>query len=162
MNQKITGKTILMGLLFVAAVFILGIKLLNPTSILLTAEGDETFARKIPGVFSLNDVITIIIASVCLSTSAVYLMFYDQENGMGHLVLEERKKRWGELSKTLKTDEQKIYSTLLEAEGVLSQAEVLKKTELPKANVSRALDMMESKGIVEKKRRGMGNMVFLK
>ena len=36
------------------------------------------------------------------------------------------------------------------------------KTVISKAGVSRALDLLESKGLVERKRRGMRNVVLLK
>ncbi|MCD6411533.1 MAG: MarR family transcriptional regulator [Thermoplasmata archaeon] len=38
----------------------------------------------------------------------------------------------------------------------------MKKTGISKASVSRALDLLESKGLVERRRRGMGNIVLLK
>jgi uncharacterized membrane protein len=78
------------------------------------------------------------------------------------MVLEERKRRWDELSKTLKNDERKIYETILESGGIIEQSEIVEKTGLPKANVSRSLDLLESKGLVERRRRGTGNVVLLK
>ena len=78
------------------------------------------------------------------------------------MILEERKKRWDELSKTLKNDERKIYETILESDGIIEQSEIVEKTGLPKANVSRALDLLESKGLAERRRKGTGNVVLLK
>ena len=80
----------------------------------------------------------------------------------GELVLEEREKRWKEIAKTLKKDERKIYQVIIEAGGIIEQSELPEKTGLSKASVSRALDLLESKGLVERKRRGMGNVVLLK
>jgi uncharacterized membrane protein len=63
---------------------------------------------------------------------------------------------------TLKDDERKIYETILESEGIIEQSELVEKTGLPKSNVSRSLDLLESKGLAERRRRGTGNVVLLK
>lgn len=76
--------------------------------------------------------------------------------------MEERKKEWEEVSKTLKDDEQKIYKAIIDSDGIINQSEMTEKTELSKSNVSRGLDLLESKGLVERRRRGMGNIVLLK
>ena len=62
----------------------------------------------------------------------------------------------------MKDDEQKIYQAIIEAGGIIEQSELPEKTGLSKASVSRALDLLESRGLVEKRRRGMGNIVLLK
>ena len=62
----------------------------------------------------------------------------------------------------MKEDEQKIYQAIIEAGGIIEQSELPEKTGLSKASVSRALDLLESRGLVEKRRRGMGNIVLLK
>jgi uncharacterized membrane protein len=104
-----------------------------------------------------------------LGISGAYLLFSvpvptekTAAEDAGKVILEERKKRWNELSKTLKDDERKIYETILESDGIIEQSEIVEKTGLPKANVSRALDLLESKGLAERRRRGTGNVVLLK
>jgi uncharacterized membrane protein len=98
----------------------------------------------------------------------MYLLFFDAvesnsvEKPAGKIVLEERKKEWEEVSKTLKDDEQRIYKAIIDSDGIVNQSELTEKTELSKSNVSRALDLLESKGLVERRRRGMGNIVLLK
>jgi uncharacterized membrane protein len=62
----------------------------------------------------------------------------------------------------LKNDEQKIYQVILDSEGILLQSEIVEKTEFPKAKVSRCLDTLENKDMIERKRRGMSNVVLLK
>jgi len=54
-----------------------------------------------------------------------------------------------------------VYKTVLDADGVLPQSEIVDQTELSKATVSRTLDSLEAKDLVERKRRGMGNTVLL-
>jgi uncharacterized membrane protein len=50
---------------------------------------------------------------------------------------------------------------VLEASGELPQRDIVEGTELSKATVSRTLDTLESKDLVERKRKGMGNVVVL-
>ena len=149
--------------LFVASAFILGLKLLNPTPIQIVVEGQSVSITQLPGFFTFEDVIIIVIASIILGISGTYLLFFDSvEKPAGELVLEEREKRWKEIAKTLKEDERKIYQAIIEAGGIIEQSELPEKTGLSKASVSRALDLLESKGLVERRRRGMGNIVLLK
>jgi len=157
------GRTVFMAALFVASVFVLGIKLLNPTPVQIFIEGQNTAITQIPGFFTFSDVIILIGASITLAISGMYLLFFDSvEKPAGELVLEERKKRWKEIAKTLKEEEQKIYQAIIEADGTIEQSELPEKTGISKASVSRALDLLESKGLVERRRRGMGNVILLK
>ena len=162
-GKKIRGRTAFIAALFVASVFVLGIKLLNPTPVQIFIEGQSASVTQLPGFFTLGDVVIIVIASIILGVSGTYLLFFDlAEKPAGELVLEERKKRWKEIAKTLKEDERKIYRAIIEAGGIIEQSELPEKTGISKASVSRALDLLESKGLVERRRRGMGNVVLLK
>ena len=136
---------------------------MNPTPIQIVIEGQSASITQLPGFFTLEDVIIIVIASIILGVSGTYLLFFDLvEKPAGELVLKERKKRWEEIAKTLKEDERKIYQAIIETDGIIEQSELPEKTGLSKASVSRALDLLESKGLVERRRRGMGNIVLLK
>jgi len=105
-GKGIRGKTAFMAALFVASAFVLGLKLLNPTPIQIVIEGQSTSITQLPGFFTVEDVMIIVIASVILGVSGTYLLFLDlAEKSAGELVLEERKKRWKEIAKTLKEDE---------------------------------------------------------
>lgn len=66
-----------------------------------------------------------------------------------------------DLSK-LDENEQKIYSLLKGSEGSMYQSDIQKQAEMSKVQVTRILDKMESKNIIERKRRGMTNIVVLK
>lgn len=76
-------------------------------------------------------------------------------------LLERRREEWAETAERLANNEREIYETVLDADGVLPQSEVVERTDLSKATVSRGLDSLETKNLVERKRRGMGNVVLL-
>ena len=163
MENKIHGRTIFMAVLFIASVFVLGIKLLNPTPVQIFIEGQNTAITQIPGFFTFSDVIILIMSSITIAISGMYLLFFDSvEKPAGELVLEERKKRWEQIVKTLKDDQQKIYKAIIDSDGIINQSELVEKTGISKSNVSRALDLLESRGLIERRRRGMGNIVLLK
>jgi len=162
-GKKFRGKTVFMAALFVASAFILGLKLLNPTPIQIVIEGQNASITQLPGFFTLEDVIVIVMASTILGVSGTYLLLFDSvEKPAGELLLEERKRRWREIAKILREDERKIYQAIIEAGGTIEQRELPEITGLSKASVSRVLDLLESKGLVERRRRGMGNIVLLK
>jgi len=163
MALKIHGKIALMIVLFIVAAFILGMKLLNPTPIQIYVGDNETTVTQIPGFFTNVDVAVLVVASIILGISGAYLLFPGSaEKPAEKSVLEERKERWRKIPKTLKDDEQKIYKAILDSDGVINQSELVEKTGLSKAKISRCLDLLESKGLVERKRRGMGNIVLAK
>lgn len=76
-------------------------------------------------------------------------------------LLEARRREWEETADRLANKEADVYETLLAADGVLPQSDIVDETDLSKASVSRALDSLETKNLVERKRRGMGNVVLL-
>ena len=138
MENKIHGRTVFMAVLFIASVFVLGIKLLNPTPVQIFIEGQNTAISQIPGFFTFADVIIIVIASIALAISGMYLLFFDSaEKPLGELVLEERKKRWKHIVKTLKDDQQKIYKAIIDSDGIVEQSELPEKTGISKSNVLR-------------------------
>lgn len=64
--------------------------------------------------------------------------------------------------KELKPDETLMFDKIIEAEGTIFQSELVEKTGFTKVKVTRLLDRLEGKGLIERKRRGMTNVVILK
>ncbi len=64
--------------------------------------------------------------------------------------------------KQLDEEEQMIYSALKAKEGSAYQTDLIKETGFSKVKITRLLDKLESKGVLERKRRGMTNIVVLK
>ncbi|MBU0898992.1 MAG: MarR family transcriptional regulator [Nanoarchaeota archaeon] len=62
----------------------------------------------------------------------------------------------------LNIDERKVYETIKESDGVVFQGDLIEKLEFNKVKVTRILDTLEHKGLIERRRRGMSNVVFLK
>jgi len=85
----------------------------------------------------------------------------DSEVAPSDELLEARRQEWEETAERLANNERDIYEAVLEADGVLPQSEIVDQLDCSKATVSRALDSLETKNLVERKRRGMGNVILL-
>ena len=62
----------------------------------------------------------------------------------------------------LDKEEKSIYQYLKENDGSAYQSDLVKETGLSKVKMTRTLDKLENKKILERKRRGMTNLVVLK
>lgn len=69
------------------------------------------------------------------------------------------------LSETLRLlsdKEKELFSIIRDNGGIIFQSELVKRSGFPKAKVSRLLDKLESRGVAERRRRGMTNVVVIK
>jgi uncharacterized membrane protein len=62
----------------------------------------------------------------------------------------------------LDEDERKVFGSIIDEKGSMFQSSLVEKTGLNKVRVSRVLDRLEGKGLLERKRRGMTNVVVLR
>jgi uncharacterized membrane protein len=65
-------------------------------------------------------------------------------------------------TKKLDEEEQRIVEILKQREGSMYQSDLMKELDYTKVRMTRTLDKMESKHILERKRRGMTNIIVLK
>ena len=59
-------------------------------------------------------------------------------------------------------DEKQVYDAIVASDGAIFQSELVEKSGLDKVKVSRVLDRLEGKGLIERKRRGMSNVIVLR
>ena len=160
---NLRGRSLLVACVFIVSVFLIMLKLLNPTEIHIYLEGEETVLSQIMNNYTLYDVALLVVSSLVAGMSVIYLMLFDDlQRPTGEMLLESRLSKYEGLIPTLKDDEQKVFRAILDAQGIIAQSELTEITGVSKSNVSRALDLLESRGLVERKRRGMGNTILLK
>jgi len=63
---------------------------------------------------------------------------------------------------SLDMDEKKVINLLLNEGNAMFQADLMEKLEVGKVGMTRLLDKLEAKQLIERKRRGMNNIVVLK
>ncbi len=155
------GWTLIAAAVFMASIFVVALKLMNPTEIHIYLEGQETVLSQVLRDYTVYDVAMVIVAAFLSGLSAMYLLLHD---GTGSVEPPYKQKiaRYESILPTLKEDEQKVFKAVLESDGIVPQSELSEMTGVSKSNVSRALDLLESRGYVERRRRGMGNIIFLK
>jgi uncharacterized membrane protein len=97
--------------------------------------------------------------SLILVVLGFYLIFRaDKTEAHAKMTREEKQ---GILRK-LGPKEAGIYELINKSGGTLFQSEIVEKSGDTKVNITRILDRLEGKGLIERKRRGMSNVVILK
>ena len=92
---------------------------------------------------------------------AIFLIFSKQSERVVLKKVEAKtKKREYNLS-GLKQEEKQVFA-LVQKSGAAFQADIIDKTGFGKAKMTRIIDRLEGRGLVERKRRGMTNIVVLK
>lgn len=94
-----------------------------------------------------------------VSLVGLYLILYgDKPVQLKHLFEQTPEKK---PAKALGEDESKIFELVKKADGTIFQSELVETSGFTKVKVTRLLDKLEGQGLVERKRRGMTNVVVL-
>jgi uncharacterized membrane protein len=72
------------------------------------------------------------------------------------------KENYQEILNKLIADERLVFNKIIESEGAIFQSDLVDKTKLNKVKITRILDKLEGKGLIERRRRGMTNVIILK
>ncbi|MEM4330516.1 MAG: MarR family transcriptional regulator [Candidatus Pacearchaeota archaeon] len=102
---------------------------------------------------------------------ALYLIFFGKEEKIitkTRIIkpqIEPRKfqkEEYESILKLLNKEERIVFDKLIESEGAIFQSDLVDKTNFNKTKISRILDRLEGRGLIERRRRGMTNIVILK
>lgn len=77
------------------------------------------------------------------------------------IIIKKQKIKKLDLSK-LEKDEKKVIEILISEGKAMFQSDLMEKLEIGKVGMTRLLDKLEAKQFIERKRRGMNNIVVLK
>jgi uncharacterized membrane protein len=148
MNFRYLGVMIMaFSILLAVTVYSLSSALINSTKHTDACSSLETC----PHVMALNFSYMGYIASGGLFISGLYLFLKAPQPGA------VRKR-----PQNLEPDEKRLYDLIAAGGGMVFQSDLVEKTGFPKARVTRLLDKMEAKGILDRRRRGMTNAIVLK
>ena len=145
-----------------ASSFALFFFVMTPTEVQFVIEGNIVELNQIPNIYNSTDLLVIGFSSFILGSSLVYLMLVDKDKGAQtkiSIVREKWKKLLGELSDP---DEKVIVRIVVDEGGTIFQSQLVEKSGFSKSKVSLILDKLEARKILERKRRGMTNVVVLK
>ncbi len=90
----------------------------------------------------------------------LFLIFSKEETRIITKTIKERKKKIQ--VEGLDKDEKELVKILQEENGAIFQRTLMEKLGIGKVGITRLLDRLESKQIIERKRRGMNNIVVLR
>ncbi|MBT3262263.1 MarR family transcriptional regulator [Candidatus Woesearchaeota archaeon] len=88
-----------------------------------------------------------------------FMAFFMKEGDVRNTRLSHVKKK--KLISGLNEEEKKIVDLIQLKEGSIYQSDLIKESGMNKVKVSRILDRLEGKGLIDRKRRGMTNIVIL-
>ena len=92
--------------------------------------------------------------SILLLVGGIFLILYPWQKG--------DKKRKKASMIPMEEDEKKVFALLSENNGSMYQSDLIKQTGFSKVKITRVLDKMATKEIIDRQRRGMTNIVVLK
>jgi len=72
------------------------------------------------------------------------------------------KENYKKVMKELEREERVILEKIIDNQGTIFQSDLVDKTKFNKVKVTRILDKLEGKGLIERRRRGMTNVIILK
>jgi len=75
-----------------------------------------------------------------------------------HISEDEKKKKL----ENLDDEERSVMNIVIREDGSVYQSDLIKELKLSKVKVSRLCDKLDGKGLIERKRRGMTNVIVLK
>ncbi|QIB74316.1 MarR family transcriptional regulator [Halogeometricum borinquense] len=191
MNVRALRNTHLVAaVLFVASVLVLAMQLITPSPIMVSMGDSSAQATQLGEYFTYSDVAVVVVAAVLCGASGTYLVLHDRAQQLveprrdrsdarsqpavnGGVepstdasdpdsgTSESPRERWEATAERLQNNEEAVYTALMEANGELPQRKLVEETDLSKATVSRTLDKLEHRELVERERVGIGNTVRL-
>ncbi|MDD1686282.1 helix-turn-helix domain-containing protein [Methanoregula sp.] len=182
-------KTALYMATFVAAVFVLALKFLQPVTINVIFGGNGPVAAAIPGVYTLADCVVLSIAAFLLGITAVSLFLtYTKSPGGGTVIAQPASGSLQEIQlgvqdpchdpiseacpentldegsshllNLLKGNERNVMEALMKY-GEMNQADLSTRTGIPKSTLSRTLQNLEDRKLIFRYDNGMSKMVKL-
>ncbi len=142
----------------------------NSLKDIVVASCSEGVACPMIGTIDYQTTVSIVLI-VIMSLIGMYLIFFSKEERIVTNVVEVKeqlqpktitKENYKEVINKLGNDEKVVFEEVIEAQGSAMQSDIVKKTGLTKVKVTRLLDKLEGRGLIERKRRGMSNIIILK
>ena len=161
-NKTMVGVVAVLLLLFAVSVFFYNRTLNELAAGSCTEDAAACSHAKV--VDTQNAVIAVLMAVIAIMAGWLGYNAYFASPALppeqGTKAAPSKKKRISESE--LDEDEARVVSAVNSAGGSVFQSDIMKTTGFSKVKVSRLLDKLEQKGLLERKRRGMTNLVVAK
>ena len=154
---KLNRWRLVLALVYLISTAVLVIKMASPVNIKIIFQGErEVYEKEVPNVYTFTDMFIIAVAAITMSSSVLILVLTSKTAS------EIRPRNSDLVLKTLGENEMKIYKLIFDKGGVAFQSELIEASSMSKSAVSIILDRLEAKGLIEKRKRGLGNIIIAK
>lgn len=116
--------------------------------------------------FNFQTTLSLVFIGLLLLMGVSLILFSEEENKVTESTTTQEGQKmnddaYQQVVKELHPEEKEVFQKIIDAQGSIFQSE-LATQELTKVKITRILDKLEGKGLIERKRRGMTNVVILK
>jgi len=166
-NKAMMGVVAVLLLLFVAAIFFYNRTLNDLAASSCTEDASICPHAKVVGTQNLVIAVLVVVIAI-MAGWLLYNAYFAKPPAPAEAAPAEQGAKASPAKKRkiaateLDSDEAKVVAIINEGSGSVYQSDILKKTGFSKVKVSRLLDRLEQKGLLERKRRGMTNLVVAK
>ena len=150
------------GWLIIGIGVVMGIMVLIFNSVLKSAIGATCSHGPSCGMYNGTNIQTWISLSIVFIIFVIgfFIMFSKQKEKIVVKKIKEKKKKLN--LEGLDKDEKKVINLLHGENNAMFQSTLMEKLEIGKVKTTRLLDKLEAKQLIERKRRGMNNIVVLR
>lgn len=159
-----THGILISAIVLVISVLLLIDRLLATGPVQLILEDGRAIPIEGASYFSLNEVLFFIITAWLGGMSFLYIILYPKEKGTtttDAAGFVENKNAAMQAVNLLEGDEKTVFREIIDKNEIL-QRDLILKTGFSEPKVSRLLDKLERRGLILRKRDGMGNRIMLK
>lgn len=152
------------GLLIIGIAIVIGIIVFLFNNALITIVNTScTHGLSCPmyGTIRTQTYIAIALIGIIVIIGLILIFSKEEKKIITKFIKEKKKERIPNLS-NLSQDEKKLMQLIIDSQGTIFQSELVEKSGFDKVKVTRILDKLEGKQLIERKRRGMTNVVILK
>jgi uncharacterized membrane protein len=111
-----------------------------------------------------------LILMVAIIGLGVYIAFFSGEIKIVEKIIRKTirvkegkpKKNYIALMEELDDEERSVLQKVIDSNGTIFQSQIVDELGFPKAKITRILDKLEGRSLVERRRRGMTNVIILK
>lgn len=170
-NKKLGIAIIIIAILFSVVLFVFKGQLNDVIRLQMEASGGSCFTPEGECLHEQSDIpflsgLAVVFLTLILGIFILFLRKSDQtvkpEDKPQILPEKITKDNYQDTLEKLDEDEKVIFEHIIDAKGTIFQSDLVEKSNFTKVKVTRVLDKLEGRALIERKRRGMTNVVILK
>ena len=162
--MNIRRNEIFAAILLILSVVVLVVRLLHKDPIGFIVSEGKILPIENSHYFTINDLLLSIIFAWIGGTASLYLLIGREEMIVKKESSAEStvKDKYSYIAHLLKSDEKNIFDLIIKKNGEILQKDLVNESQMSIVQISRILDRLEKKHLIEKKRYGATNKIILK